>query len=41
MAEAVLILFIICTIGQYLVKWGAYFEKKITIVSIAFFLDKL
>lgn len=33
MTEAVLILFIICTVGQYLVKWGAYFERKFTIVS--------
>ncbi|KAJ8925694.1 hypothetical protein NQ315_009541 [Exocentrus adspersus] len=31
MTEAVIILFIICTVGQYLVNWGAYFEKKFTI----------
>lgn len=33
MAEACIILFIIITIGQYIVNWAAYFEKKFTIVS--------
>ncbi|KAJ8980667.1 hypothetical protein NQ317_013279 [Molorchus minor] len=31
LAEVVLILFVIITIGQYLVNWGAYFERKFTL----------
>lgn len=31
--EVIVILFIIITIGQYLVKWGSYLEKKLTLVS--------
>lgn len=33
LVEMAAILFIIITIGQYLVAWAAYFEKKYTIVS--------
>ncbi|KAH1015555.1 hypothetical protein HUJ05_013263 [Dendroctonus ponderosae] len=34
MAEACLILFIIITVGQYIVNWAAYFERKFTIQEI-------
>lgn len=33
MTEVIIILFIIITIGQYLVNWGAYLEKKLALVS--------
>nr|XP_022909752.1 dnaJ homolog subfamily C member 1 [Onthophagus taurus] len=32
--ETSIILFIIITIGQYLVAWGAYFEKKLTLDQV-------
>lgn len=31
MTEVLVILFVIITIGQYLVNWGVYFEKKLTV----------
>ncbi|VEN56255.1 unnamed protein product [Callosobruchus maculatus] len=31
MAEVIVILFAIATVGQYLMKWGAYFEQKLTL----------
>ncbi|CAH1987689.1 unnamed protein product [Acanthoscelides obtectus] len=31
MTEVIVILFAIATVGQYLMKWGAYFEKKLTL----------
>jgi hypothetical protein len=34
LAEMSLILFVIVTIGQYIVSWAAYLEKKYTAVSI-------
>lgn len=34
MTEVIVILFIIITIGQYLVNWAAYLEKKLTLVSV-------
>ena len=34
--ELSIILFIIITIGQYLVSWAAYFEKRYTYVSFVF-----
>lgn len=33
MTEVIVILFVIISIGQYLVNWGAYLEKKLTLVS--------
>lgn len=33
MTEVLVILFIIISVGQYLVNWGAYLEKKMTLVS--------
>lgn len=35
-AEMAIILFIIITIGQYVVSWAAYIENKFTAVSILF-----
>lgn len=32
--EMCLILLIIISIGQYLVAWGAYVEKKLTLVCV-------
>lgn len=32
-AESSILLFIIITVGQYVVAWGVYFEKKYTMVS--------
>lgn len=34
--EMSIILFIVITIGQYLVGWAAYFEKRYTYVSFLF-----
>lgn len=36
--EMAVILFIIITIGQYLVAWAAYFERKYTLVSTYLFI---
>lgn len=33
MTEVLIILFVIITIGQYLVNWGVYFERQLTLVS--------
>ncbi|KAK9501647.1 hypothetical protein O3M35_012338 [Rhynocoris fuscipes] len=40
LAEMGIILFIIITIGQYLVAWAAYFEKKYTLEQIVNFKSK-
>lgn len=38
--EMSVILFIVITVGQYLVAWAAYFEKRYTYVSfLSFFLS--
>lgn len=36
LAEGSILLFIIITIGQYVVAWGVYIEKKLTMVSYNF-----
>lgn len=37
MVEMLLILFFILTIGQYLVSWASYFEKRYNAVNIILF----
>jgi DnaJ family protein C protein 1 len=34
LAEMSVILFVLVTVGQYVVSWAAYFEKKYTAVSL-------
>jgi len=34
LAEMSVILFVLVTVGQYIVSWAAYFEKKYTAVSL-------
>jgi len=34
LAEMSIILFVLVTVGQYIVSWAAYFEKKYTAVSL-------
>lgn len=40
MTEVIIILFVIISVGQYLVNWGAYLEKKLTLVSRNILLNK-
>lgn len=38
--EGALLLFVIITIGQYLIAWAVYLEKKFTMVSSTIFIVK-
>lgn len=39
--ESAFIVFIIISIGQYLVGWGSYIEKKLAVVGVRWALNKV